>query len=70
MAFLITTTQPNGLLYGMCCADGEILLTPSKKDASRFTDTDADALVKAINKYASVPWEVVGVRDEPATPAE
>jgi hypothetical protein len=68
MPFTVTREQPNGKLYIRRQPDGEHAWTADKRCATPLTDTEAEAIAGEINRFASTPAHVEGLkRDEAAT---
>lgn len=64
MPFVVTREQVKaaGKLYIRREPDGEHLWTPAKGEATPMSEAEADWLAIEINKYASVPCQVEGIK--------
>jgi len=66
--FIVTREQVKdaGKLYIRRDPDGEHIWSPAKTEATPMTEAEADWLAIEINKYASVPAVVEGIKAEEA----
>lgn len=65
MPFLITKELPHGdKAYIQRQPDGEHFWVSNKSKATAMTEPEADLLAYEINRFTSLPVEVVGIKSE------